>query len=935
MAHSLEKLNDCGCCVGTDPETPVAIGNRPGLPAVAYRAGSYAGFRESIAARLSSSDFPPLAALRARDDGDFTLALADAFAVMADVLTFYQERLANEAFLRTATERRSVLELARLIGYELAPGVAASAWLAFTLEEARGAPAQAARPVTIAAGTKVQSVPGPDELPQTFETVAPIEARVECNAIRVQTREPQTLRVGLTEFYFAGTSHQLQLGDVILFVGDDRAREFGSERWDVRLLKAVETDEKRGYTRVTWQEGLGHDRPRVLPAGEGVEVFVFRQRAALFGHNAPDPRLLSSSGTRLGDLFALSTGREWNGFEIDVAGRRIDLDQMYPKIVPGSWVALVRPPTPPPPSSLPGYVELYRASSVAHLSRSDFGLSAKVTRIGLDTGENLGLCRLRHTLVLAQSEELPPAERPVREPLYGEGIALAEIVPGLTRGQPLAVSGKRQHLRVAQGATGLSLTVDGGRRPLSPGDRLALVAPPTRTLSGGTVQQLSPAELLRRLGRDSERLEWRLADRDGRIGRLDASADKLELDAAHDDDAVLAEIAFVADTADSVQHTRDRTTLRLGAELKHCYDRETVVINANVAPATHGETVSELLGSGDAAARDQSFTLKQAPLTYVSAETPSGRASTLEVRVDDALWREVPTLYAAGSRERVYTVRNDDAAHSTIAFGDGTEGARLPTGQHNLRARYRKGLGAVGNVKAGQLTTLLTRPLGVTGATNSEAAAGGEDAEPLAAARRNAPLTVLTLERAVSQRDYEDFARGFAGIDKAHALWIESGPARGVLVTLAGPGGAAVAETGTTYRYLVAALRKYGDPLIPLRVGSYRPAAFRLGAKVKVAADALPEKVLDEVRAALRAAFAFDAREFGRPVTLDEVVAVMHQVSGVVAVDIDALYRPDRGTRPLVNERLFAAVPVATDTTFMPAELLMLDATTLEIGAMP
>ena len=47
---------------------------------------------------------------------------------MLDVLTFYQERIANEGYLRTATERRSMLELARAIGYELSPGVAASTY---------------------------------------------------------------------------------------------------------------------------------------------------------------------------------------------------------------------------------------------------------------------------------------------------------------------------------------------------------------------------------------------------------------------------------------------------------------------------------------------------------------------------------------------------------------------------------------------------------------------------------------------------------------------------------------------------------------------------------------------------------------------------------------------------------------------------------------
>ena len=97
------------------------------------------------------------------------VAVPHPSATVADILTFYSERIANESFLRTATERRSVVELARAIGYELNPGVAASALLAFTIEEAKGAPGYGA----IARGTTVQSLPGPGEKAQTFETAAP------------------------------------------------------------------------------------------------------------------------------------------------------------------------------------------------------------------------------------------------------------------------------------------------------------------------------------------------------------------------------------------------------------------------------------------------------------------------------------------------------------------------------------------------------------------------------------------------------------------------------------------------------------------------------------------------------------------------------------------------------------------------------------------
>ena len=106
---------------------------------------------------------------------------------------------ANEFYLRTATERRSIVDLARLIGYQPSPGVAAGTHLMFQLEEAPGVPSLAAEPVTIAVGTRVQSVPGPGEEPQTFETIEEVTARVAWNAIPAQTSERQTSVTGERE----------------------------------------------------------------------------------------------------------------------------------------------------------------------------------------------------------------------------------------------------------------------------------------------------------------------------------------------------------------------------------------------------------------------------------------------------------------------------------------------------------------------------------------------------------------------------------------------------------------------------------------------------------------------------------------------------------------------------------------------------------------
>lgn len=62
----------------------------------------------------------------------------------------------------------------------------------------------------------------------------------------------------------------------------------------------------------------------------------------------------------------------------------------------------------------------------------------------------------------------------------------------------------------------------------------------------------------------------------------------------------------------------DITTLSLMNSLARIYDATTVTVNANAVEATDGETVQEILGSGDAGNAALEFTLKQSPLTYVT-----------------------------------------------------------------------------------------------------------------------------------------------------------------------------------------------------------------------------------------------------------------------------------------------------------------------------
>ena len=190
------KQSPCGCCAGIEALTPLPVVNRPGLDAIAYRVGTHATFLETMKARLSNlclgSDEEcrlgrgnyPLRHLTTREADDPAIAMLDAWATVADVLTFYQERIANEGYLRTATERRSILELARLVGYKLRPGVAATTYLALTLENGHEVVIEPFR-------LRAQSVPGPGELPQTFENIQELDARARWNKLQPRMTQPQ------------------------------------------------------------------------------------------------------------------------------------------------------------------------------------------------------------------------------------------------------------------------------------------------------------------------------------------------------------------------------------------------------------------------------------------------------------------------------------------------------------------------------------------------------------------------------------------------------------------------------------------------------------------------------------------------------------------------------------------------------------------------
>ena len=401
----------CGCCSGISVQTPQGETNRPGLSSIAYRTGTWTTFKESMLARLSSSEYPALAALKTRDDDDFSIAFLDATAVVLDILTFYQERLANESYLRTATQLYSLTQLSQLIGYQPSPGVSASTYLAFTITAATGLPTDpTTTAVTIPAGTQVQSVPAQGQTPQSFQTSADILAKADWNALPVQTGCPWEPHRRDTSVYLAGTSTQLQPGDAFLIVGDDRSQH--PERWDVRLVSSVQPDSVNQRTLVTWSEGLGGRGSG--PAQQNPKFYALRQRASLFGYNAMNPMLLAARTLRTLQNAGLVTTNSPPDWDFDKSGlgneSLVDLDAVYSKLVTGGWLVLIHPDADTSRSPA-GFVSLYRLNSVTSITRSDYGVSAKISRVMTDADANLSGILRGDALYLDPNPERDPRRR--------------------------------------------------------------------------------------------------------------------------------------------------------------------------------------------------------------------------------------------------------------------------------------------------------------------------------------------------------------------------------------------------------------------------------------------------------------------------------------------------------------------------------------------
>jgi hypothetical protein len=668
------------CCDTTDAAIcpcgafvfPATIANPPGLAAIAYRAGDYTGFRHALLlsrageTQLTRPDGTQI--WRPAPRGDLAVQMVEWWAYLCDILTFYNERAANESYLRTAMLPESVNRLIALLGYRPRPGIGATGVLA--------ALATGPNPFTLPAGFQVQSKPGPGQQPQVFELAASV-------TITPPAGQPGTPAVQGTAAVTNPSQPAPYTGGAALLKGSVSTVQTG----DILLLLPPGwggADQNYAVIQVT---SVG---PLKDPSGKTNTQVLYT--VTVPGKNLPtDADLTGYTLLRSGQSGHAYQYLQTN--ELGVGATLIDLDSIARQIKVGDPI-LIADPRPSPTNSaqilsVTSYTELvYYANNPSDPS------TPPPQPVGSGAPYNPAI-PIPHTQL-----EFTPALDSTWDPKVVEVSYAWKSVGTLIQAPASTVGGPDGGGTTA--ADG-SLTVD-------------LAAPPSPAVPDGTAVLVQDV------------------NGNGAAGTV---------------------------TGASVQ---------MGAPVPVLAPPLQVLFN--LLDVTRGKTVpSEVLGSGNALAAGQDFTLKKTPVTYLTdPNSISGDqySSTVKVWVNRVQWSEVRSFYNQPAGAQVFITREDEQGQTHVVFGDGQYGSRLPTGVNNVVASYRYGSGAA-SPPAGSLTVVLQPQPGLRSILNPVAVGGGADPDPADHVRQLAPQSVLTFGRAISLDDFQTIAAQTPGVTRARA----------------------------------------------------------------------------------------------------------------------------------------------------------------------
>jgi hypothetical protein len=679
----------CPC----DDQTPPPPTNLPELPAITYSAGNYVSFRQAALTPLMAPGSPaPLPVeqtlsvngvpvWRTDGTGDLAVMIAEWFAYIADIIAFYNERIANESYLRTAVLPASVNNLIGVLGYRPRPAIGATGTLAALLSPGPSFGA----PITLPKGLQFQSKPSPGLAPQIFELAQ--DTQVSAPDQFPATPPPELLGE-VTTWVWRYTPYQVGPYKVLGHV------EVSEDEYTLLLQGAVKSVDPGTLLRLRARDPATNGSPwlatitqtAINPAPGGGQ-----QTLLTFTLSGAPPASFSAAQAALES--AGQTAPTWTAFGAGgwLVGNDVHLAGLARQIEPGDWVLFDAGPGGPDP------LLAQVASTYETIWDANGSSSSPTVTAGSTTTTSGGTTTTTYTIPI---------------PILHTVLTLSALLPGGWK-------------NVTSATVGFFWTSVG-----------TLLNQPFATWSG------SPANLV------------------GTGPNNFPQASNLEI--------LLQDANGVGIAAQGTSAGDNNLTLGALPDPVPLLQPPFLVL-PNTLPVTRGKTVAnEVLGNGDATQPMQDFTLSQPPVTYL--QQGAGYGSTISLTVNGMPWTEVAHFFGQPADATVFVTHEDNEGYTHVTFGDGVNGARLPTGTNNVVATYCVGAGA-SSPPAGKLTVIANPFPGLRAVLNPLAVGGGADPDQPSQIRRDAPRSVLTFGRAVSVFDYAAIAAQAPGVTRANAVW--------------------------------------------------------------------------------------------------------------------------------------------------------------------
>lgn len=849
-------MSNCQHDCDITPVFPREIFNRPGLSVIDYRIGTCSRMREYMFDLLNRS--PQLSEWTHRGADDPGIAILEGAAITGDILTFYQNLYANEAFLRTADWRESVADLVQLLGYRLAPGVGGEASFAVKVK--------GEKPVVVPRGFGIKAKLENQDKDSVFETINEITAYPHLSEFNLYTppdparsicagsNQLELFAVGGKNDLATLTQFEISKGDRIMLVpdaamfDDDNVSYTPQDKAEILIVSEVETVLNRII--ITFEGQLTVDR------GSSVTAYVIDRSFRHFGHNAA-AKLNTFDGTDLlvddTEFYRWINGTDsGNDYYSTLAKEDMPLSREADDLALGGFLICQ------------GSAEFddHTLSPAVHYEDVSFTVVKEISDVKADTLK--WSTAEGSTTVVTLKTRLMTNYYIFSEKMNIKKTLFHEVVsPKLTLG--------------------------------------ALTEWTNGPFSNGGLQFFGTYDDVKKL---AQRDLFLLDSLDDMVQRVKVSTTLDELASARNANAFDEKNKWMWDiTLNQVP--------RFPRE-KFSAENPGIIVYGNPVDADQGKTEKEVaIGSGDNRKTFQTFAIPKKPLTYLldESQTPA-QTPELKIYVESILWQKVDNCFNSAADDQVYIVREDTDGNSFVQFGDGKTGMRLPSGKNNVVAVFRTGVGAAGALEAEAKPKAVGKLKELEDVFMPAPAAGGSESESEDIARSAAPGKLQSLDRLVGLADYEAETLALPGVVKVRADWAAPNgvPQIQIVVltkTKTQTSVGKVRDTLATYN------RCRGAARFPISVVQGILQYVYLNIRVGFKASRRKNLVENSIKEALgmmgeegngiesdKGLFSMKSRRFGQGAHVSQIMAFVQQVDGVAWVEVDDAQAIDLGTVP-------------------------------------